>query len=43
MELIKIELENYKSINEPIGIEFHKKLPTVLIGKNGSGKGIFQM
>ena len=38
MELIKIELENYKSINEPIGIEFLKKFPTVLIGKNGSGK-----
>lgn len=38
MELIKIELENYKSITESIGIEFHKNLPTVLIGKNGSGK-----
>lgn len=38
MELIKIELENYKSITESIGVEFHKNLPTVLIGKNGSGK-----
>ena len=38
MELIKIELENYKSITEAIGIEFHENLPTVLIGKNGSGK-----
>ena len=38
MELIKIELANYKSITESIGIEFHKNLPTVLIGKNGSGK-----
>lgn len=38
MELIKIELKNYKSITESIGVEFHKNLPTVLIGKNGSGK-----
>ena len=38
MELIKIELENYKSITESICVEFHKNLPTVLIGKNGSGK-----
>lgn len=38
MELIKIELENYKSITESIGVEFYKNLPTVLIGKNGSGK-----
>ena len=38
MELIKIELENYKSITESIDVEFHKNLPTVLIGKNGSGK-----
>ncbi len=38
MELIKIELENYKSITEPIDVEFYRNLPTVLIGKNGSGK-----
>ena len=38
MELIKIEIENYKSITDSIGVEFHKNLPTVLIGKNGSGK-----
>ena len=38
MELIKIELKNYKSITESIGVEFYKNLPTVLIGKNGSGK-----
>ena len=38
MELIKIELENYKSITESICVEFHKNLPTVIIGKNGSGK-----
>lgn len=38
MELIKIELENYKSITESIGVEFLKNFPTVLIGKNGSGK-----
>ena len=38
MELLKIELENYKSITESIGVEFYKNLPTVIIGKNGSGK-----
>ena len=38
MELIKIEIENYKSITESVSVEFHKNLPTVLIGKNGSGK-----
>lgn len=38
MELIKIELENYKSITESIGVEFRGNFPTVLIGKNGSGK-----
>lgn len=40
MELIKIEIENYKSITdkEPISVRFNKNLPTVLIGKNGSGK-----
>ena len=38
MELIKIKIENYKSITEPVGVEFHRNLPTVLIGKNGSGK-----
>jgi predicted ATPase len=38
MELTKIEIENYKSIKSPIAITFSKDLPTVLIGKNGSGK-----
>ena len=38
MELIKIEIENYKSITAPICIEINKNLPVVLIGKNGSGK-----
>ena len=38
MELIKIEIENYKSINAPVCIELHRNFPTVLIGKNGSGK-----
>ena len=38
MELTKIEIENYKSIKSPIAITFSKNLPTVLIGKNGSGK-----
>lgn len=38
MELTKIEIENYKSIKSPIAITFSNNLPTVLIGKNGSGK-----
>ena len=38
MELTKIEIENYKSIKSPIAITFSKNFPTVLIGKNGSGK-----
>lgn len=38
MELKKIEIENYKSITESVCIDFYKSLPTVLIGKNGSGK-----
>ena len=38
MELTKIEIENYKSIKSPVAITFLKDLPTVLIGKNGSGK-----
>ncbi len=38
MELVKIEIENYKSITAPVSIAFYKNLPTVLIGKNGSGK-----
>lgn len=38
MELTKIEIENYKSIKSPVTITFLNDLPTVLIGKNGSGK-----
>lgn len=38
MKIIKIEINNYKSIKEPIEIHFTDSLPTVLIGKNGSGK-----
>lgn len=38
MELKKIEIGNYKSITESVCIDFYKSLPTVLIGKNGSGK-----
>lgn len=38
MELTKIEIEKYKSIKSPVAITFSKDLPTVLIGKNGSGK-----
>lgn len=38
MELISIEIESYKSIKTPVAISFFDGLPTVLIGKNGSGK-----
>ena len=38
MRITKIEIKNYKSIKEPVEINFYKGLPTVLIGKNGSGK-----
>lgn len=38
MRIIRIEIEKYKSIKEPIEINFYDNLPTVLIGKNGSGK-----
>lgn len=38
MKIIKIEINNYKSIKEPVEIHFTDSLPTVLIGKNGSGK-----
>ena len=38
MELTKIEIEGYKSIKSPVTISFSEGLPTILIGKNGSGK-----
>ncbi len=38
MRITKIEIANYKSIEEPVEINFYNGLPTVLIGKNGSGK-----
>ena len=38
MRITKIEIHNYKSIKEPFEINFYNGLPTVLIGKNGSGK-----
>ncbi len=38
MELTRIEIDNYKSIKTPITISFCESLPTILIGKNGSGK-----
>ena len=38
MRLTKIEISNYKSIKSPVTISFLEGLPTVLIGKNGSGK-----
>lgn len=38
MKITKIKISNYKSIKEPIEINFSDLLPTVLIGKNGSGK-----
>ena len=37
MKITKIKISNYKSIKEPIEINFSDLLPTVLIGKNGSG------
>lgn len=38
MELTRIEIESYKSIKTPVTISFMEGLPTILIGKNGSGK-----
>ena len=38
MRITKIEIKNYKSIKEPVEINYYNGLPTVLIGKNGSGK-----
>ena len=38
MRITKIEIANYKSIKEPVEIKFYNGLPTVLIGKSGSGK-----
>ena len=38
MRITKIEIQNYKSIKESVKINFYNGLPTVLIGKNGSGK-----
>ena len=38
MRITKIGITNYKSIKEPVEINFYNGLPTVLIGKNGSGK-----
>ena len=38
MKVMKIEISNYKSIKAPAIINFCDDLPTILIGKNGSGK-----
>ena len=38
MRITKIEIQNYKSIKEPVEINLYNGLPTILIGKNGSGK-----
>ena len=38
MRITKIKITNYKSIKEPVEINYYNGLPTVLIGKNGSGK-----
>lgn len=38
MKITKIEIQNYKSIKEPVEISFYDGVPTILIGKNGSGK-----
>lgn len=34
----KIEFQNYKSIQESVVLSLDRDLPTILIGKNGSGK-----
>lgn len=38
MRITKIEITNYKSIKKPVEINLYNGLPTMLIGKNGSGK-----
>jgi AAA15 family ATPase/GTPase len=38
MKLVKIDINNYKSIVSPVSVNFQDGLPSVLIGKNGSGK-----
>jgi len=38
MKLTRIEIGNYKSIRSPLTLHFTEDMPTVLIGKNGSGK-----
>ena len=38
MRLVAITPEGYRSIKEPVRIDFCRDLPTVLVGKNGSGK-----
>ena len=38
MRITKIEIQNYKSIKDPVEINLCDGLPTVFIGKNGSGK-----
>lgn len=42
MELTKIVIQNYKSIQSPVTISFSPNMPTVLIGKNGCGKSKVQ-
>lgn len=38
MKIIGIKIEDYKSVKNPVSIKFFDDKPTVLIGKNGSGK-----
>lgn len=38
MKITKIEIRSYKSIKQPVEINFCDDLPVILIGKNGSGK-----
>lgn len=38
MEITEIEILNYKSVKAPVGVRIFSENPTVLIGKNGSGK-----
>lgn len=38
MEIISLEIRDYKSVKKPLTVTFEKDKPTVFIGKNGSGK-----
>lgn len=38
MNLLKIKIWNYKSIKQPIELDFESNRYLAIIGKNGSGK-----